>query len=196
MRVQLVDNFNRQLVKKNSGLYTLNAGLGRFTGLVTTGYIFAMRNGTSNLIKIHKMIIEAGFSGTGADSAQICHWRRFSAAALAGGTSILTNIVKNRSDMVDSTLVDARVADITGTTPLTVSGVTFETGEFREFVIPRRNGSSRSSIWNANDLLNDTIDLLSGEGIALHIDETAVVGDIISTSIEYGEYPLNPESIA
>lgn len=155
----------------------MTLGLGRFTGAVTTGAIFAMRNGTSKLLRVHRMVIQVGFSGVGnAQSTQIIQVKRFANATHSGGASLLANVVKHKSiSPVASTLLDARRADITGTSPLTDTGVVYE-APFRNTMLPRSLSGLSVMQWQDG---HDEILLMPSEGLAVVITETAVVGDSI-----------------
>lgn len=189
-RFMLVDGRNTLLHPVSEGRYSVDIGLGRFTGLVTTGPIFAMRldAASDRHVKIHKIVLYTGFSGTTAASAQIVQVKRFSTAACAGGTALTvpTDLIKNDSSwMRDSDINDARYADITGISPLTSVGVVFETS-LGSVSFPRSSGGGIVPLelnWDTPDELH----LIAGQGIALVTLNTAVAGDLITGFIEWSE---------
>lgn len=190
MKVQLVDNKQKFVHYSPDGRYSLDFVLGRFTGAVTAGAIFAMRNTlTSNnkVISIHKIHLRVGFSGTTAATSQILTLRRFGTATHSAGTAITlaAGAVKNHSNMPDSILLDARYADITGTAPLTETSVVYEPS-FDRFAIPRNPGGTSEHLWSSK--LGKSFFLHPGDGLALSIVNTAVVGDTVVGNVEWEEY--------
>lgn len=190
MKVIPCDNKGKFLYPAVEGRYMVDIGLGRFTGLVTAGAVFAMRNLLTNnnkLIAIHKIHLRLGFAGTAAASSQIITLRRFNAATHSGGiaVSLPTGAVKNHINMPESVLLDARYATISGTSPLTETSVIYEP-VFDTFMIPRNNGAPAEHLWVAE--VGDNIFLHPGEGLAVSITQTAVVGDIIVGNVEWDEY--------
>ncbi len=157
--------------------YYLTLGLGRFTGVVTTGAIFAMRAGASKVLRVHRIVIQGGFSGVGnAQSTQIIQVKRFSGATHTGGSSRLTSIVKHSSDEPASTVLDAREADITGTAPLTDTNVVYEAA-FRNTMLPRTLSGMSALLWSSD--LHPEVIIRPGEGLAIFTTASAVVGDSI-----------------
>mgnify|MGYP001599762486 CR=1 FL=1 len=193
MRVRVVDGKNQDIYPAKEGRYYLTLGLGRFTGAVTTGAVFAMRNGTSKLITVHRMVLQGGFSGAGAAaSTQIIQIKRFSAATHTGGTSILANVVKNSTTMAASTLLDARTADISGTSPLTDTSVVYE-APCRNSMIPRSLSGMSDLQWFSDR--HPELVLQPSEGLAIFLANTAVVGDNIVGLICWEEVTLGAGNI-
>jgi len=160
-------------------------GLGRFTAATTTGAIFAMRNGTTKVLHIHRMVLQTGFSGTGAaTSTQIVQLKRFSGATHSGGSSLLANVVKNSTILPASSLLDAREATISGTSPLTDTSVVYE-APCRNTMIPRSLTGTAGLVWTSD--LHDELVLQPSEGLAVFITATAVTGDSIVGLVCWGE---------
>lgn len=191
MKVQVVDSKNKFLYPAPDGRYMLDLVLGRFTGLVTAGAIFAMRNQVSasnnKVLAIHKVHLRFAFAGTAAATTQLVTLRRFSTATHSGGNALTlpTDAVKNHSNMPNSILLDARYADITGTAPLTETSVVYESS-FDRFSLPRNVAASVEHTWNAE--VGDAIFIHPGEGLAISVVNTAVVGDTIVGNVEWDEY--------
>jgi hypothetical protein len=191
LKIVLCDNKGKFLYPAADGRYGINLGLGRFTGAVTAGAIFAMRNqvaaSNNKVLAIHKIHFRLAFAGTLAASSQIFTLRRFNTATHGGGVAISlpAGAVKNHVNMPNSILLDARYADITTTNPLTEAGVVYEP-VFESFCNPRNNGAAVEHTWTA--ALADQFFLHPGEGLAISITQTAVVGDILVGSVEWDEY--------
>ena len=190
MKVIPCDNKGKFLYPASDGRYMINLGLGRFTAAVTAGAIFTMRNlltANNKVITLHKIHLRMGFAGTSAASSQIVTLRRFNTATHSGGTAITlpAGAVKNHINMPNSILLDARYADITATSPLTETSVVYES-VFDSFNIPRNNGAAVEHMWQA--AVGDHIFLHPGEGLAISITQTAVIGDILVGNVEWDEY--------
>ena len=185
----LTDGGGHLIHPKVDGRYSIDIGLGRFTGAVTAGAIFAMRNGILRHCKIHKIVLCVGFAGTTAATSQIIQIKRFNTATHSGGTAITisTGVIKNENGPIrSSTLADARYADITGTAPLTATSVVYE-ASCGSVNFPRSSGGGPSQLevhWDAPDEFHLTDE---SEGLALVTTQTAVVGDTITGWIEWSE---------
>ena len=191
MRAMLVNHKNNYLDIEADGHYHLSVDLSRFTGAVTTGAVFAMRNqvaaSNNKVIALSKINAHLAHTAAGnAQSVQVFWGKRFSTATHSGGSSILTSIAKHRSDGPASVLLDARIADITGTSPLTDTSVVYDS-PFRSRLLPRTVGSSVVSLWSTSEHDKECF-LLPGEGFALIIKNTAVAGDGILLDLEWDEY--------
>jgi len=172
-------------MNKEQARYYLTMGLGRFTAATTTGAIFAMRNGTTKVLQIHRVVVQVGFSGTGnAQTTQIIQLKRFSGATHSGGSSLLTSVVKNSTLLPASSLLDAREATISGTSPLTDTSVVYE-APFRNTMLPRSLSGLASLMWSSD--LHPELSLQPSEGIAVFITQTAVAGDSIVGLVCWGE---------
>ena len=185
MKVILVDSMSQNIHPAVEGRYHLTMGLGRFTGAITTGAIFAIRNGTSKLMLITRLVLQGGFSGVGnAQTTQIIQVKRFSAATHSGGASLLTSVGKHSTTMPASTLLDARQATISGTSPLTDTSVVYEAPAFNT-ILPRSLSGMSELHWQGQQ--HAELVLQPSEGLAVFITETAVAGDSIVGLVCWGE---------
>jgi hypothetical protein len=189
MRVQLTDGGGHLIHPKLDGRYSIDIVLGRFTGLVTAGTIFALRNASTRHCRITRVVLYTGFAGTTAATAQILQLKRFSAATPSGGTAITlaAGAVRHRNIMRDAILADARYADITGTAPLTVTNVVFEPS-MGSVSFPRSSGGGITGlefIWTKDNA--EGFHLADDEGFALVTTQTAVVGDLITGYVEFDQ---------
>jgi hypothetical protein len=172
-------------MNKEQARYNLTMGLGRFTAATTTGAIFAMRNGTTKTLKIHRMELQVGFSGAAsAATTQIIQLKRFSGATHSGGSSLLTSVVNNSTLLPASSLLDARQATISGTSPLTDTSVVYEAA-CRNTILPRTLSGLSSMVWFSD--IHDELSLQPSEGLAVFITETAVAGDSIVGLVGWSE---------
>lgn len=191
MRVQLVDSKQKFLYTNPDGMYCLHVNLSRFTAAVTTGAVFAMRNTLTNnnkVLALKKFILHSAFSGTTAASVQLFQIQRFDSATHSGGTSILATMGKCDTMAPASAVLDARIADITNTSPLTATNVVYR-GYCFGFILPRNPGGANIHIHE--NLENRQCFLRPGEGFALTILNTAVVGDGAVLDLQWDEYDAN-----
>lgn len=195
MKVQLVDNFKRELNKKPLGSYMIDIVLGRFTttGPLNAGAIFAMRSdpNKNTALIIRKLFFHTGFAGTAAATAQIFQVKTFSAATHSGGNAITLpgGATKRLSTIRNSDLLDARYADITGTNAnaLTATNVVYDSS-MRSFHSPRNNAAAVPVLMNPYEECTDKGQiLLPGEGIAIITLAVSVVGDILTGCITWDE---------
>lgn len=124
------------------------------------------------------------FDGTAAAATTIGYdFMRFSVATPTGGTALTP--IKKRSAYAASNVSDARFLD----TGLTVAGVTFET-PFARVQAPISVTSMIRPFEIDFSYLGDRgapFELASGEGLAIQLTATAVIGLGISGWVEYDE---------
>lgn len=169
--------------------YLMELAIGRFTGAVTTGAVFAFRNGASKTLYIRRIVVSMCFDGTAAASTQFLQIKRFNTAAYGGGSALTLPAVavKRNSSMGDSTLSDVRVATISGTSPLTVGSVVLENSIASVTCQRQVNAVNTVNLTWFGAHNKHSLQVAPNEGLAFIIANTAVVGDSIGGMIEWDE---------
>jgi hypothetical protein len=163
--------------------------LGQFSAVTTAGSIFTFRTdpNADKIVKIKKLFVSLGFTGTAEATTQIYQLKMFSAATPSGGTAI--TVTKQLSTQPASSILDIRSATISGTSPLTVTDVAFDAA-MRSFNCARRVGVSPVVLMEPYTEMKRAESgciLLPGEGFAILIANNAVVGDIITGCLTWTE---------
>jgi hypothetical protein len=184
-RVVPVDTYGNEINAKPTGSYMINIKNGQLTGIITTGAIWAMRNGATLSMYIRRIHLFASFAGTVAATTALYELMRFNTATPSGGSAYL-NPIKKRNTYGASTLADARYIN-SGTSPLTVTSVVFES-PFASLACPRQLAASNVLLLDYTACKpSDILVLAPNEGLAISIPASAVVGDSISGVIEWEE---------
>jgi hypothetical protein len=174
----------------NKRQYMCDLNLGQFSGAVTAGSIFTFRTDpdADKIVLIKKIFVSMGFTGTGEATSQIYQLKMFSAATPSGGAAITPS--KRLSTSPASSVLDIRSATISGTSPLTVTSVSFDVS-MRSFSCARRTGVNPDLLmepYNESKKDESGCILLPGEGFAILTVNTAVVGDIITGCLTWEEH--------
>ncbi len=152
------------------------------TAITAGSCILAMRNGASKIMRIKRIVLNVGFSGTVAATTSGFQLCRFATAAPTGGTTL--SAIKKRTTYGPSTIADARYNFAAA---LGVTGVAFET-QFAEIGCQRQL-AARGVLYLIADLVTNEIvfEIQPSEGLAVKLGVVAVIGDTLGGCIEWEE---------
>lgn len=153
--------------------------------LVAGATIWSMRNGTNFLISIRRILLTLGFSGAAATSTSAYQLYRFSGATPTGGNAL--TVAKRNSAYPPTSIIDAR---FNYAASLGVAGVIFETA-FAATGVQRQLAATQLFDLDYSDVFGgDRINLrlAPGEGLAIKIDNTGVIGDTIGGIVDWNEF--------
>jgi len=159
-----------------------------FSAAVVNGAtIWAMRNGSTRVIVFRRIFLTLGFRGAAATSTSSYLLCRFAGATPTGGSGI--TIVKRNSANPPTAVVDVRSNYAAS---LGVAGITFEEG-FANFGLQRQLNANQSIDLDyteafGGDRYMGNFRLLPGEGLAIKLENTAVIGDMIGGFVDWNEF--------
>lgn len=167
-----------------TGAYALPVNIRQTAATVANSTVWTMRNGASKKMFLRRILLQILFDGTAAAATTLKYMlARFSAATPTGGTALTA--VKMQSTFPATTLADARFLD----TGLTTTGITFET-EWATLAIPASvtNGVVHVPIpFIGSNEAKEPFVLAPNEGLAIRLQNAAVIGQGISGSIHWDE---------
>ena len=144
--------------------------------------IWAMRNGTSKMMRIKRLALFVGFDGTAAATTSCYQLMRFAGATPSGGTAL--SAVKKKSSLGASTMMDARY---NYGAALTVTGITFETSCLEIGAQRQVNANNGMGLFADLEGPDSIIELAPNEGLAINLFVASVIGDSIGGYIEWEE---------
>lgn len=154
-------------------------------GIASGSLIWAMRYNGSLKLRVKSGFLLASFDGTAAATTQEYQLVRFSAANTTGGTQLQPV----RSDTTGALpTVDAR---FNYAAALGVAGVTIETEFAAEWGVQRQVSANQNMpLPGRATSYSGFMDLRPGEGLAIRLGVTAVIGDSLGGHLELHEVPL------
>ncbi len=157
----------------------------RLTAAIASGSLiwsFRYNGGAGVVLRVKSGILSCGFDGIAASTTQEYQIVRISAANPTGGSTIQP--VKTIASTIPS--IDAR---FNYAAALTVAGVTIDAEFAVEWGCARQLSAGNQLILPGREsLYGSFLDLLNGEGFAIRLGVTAVIGDSLGGYFELQEY--------
>lgn len=184
-RNSLYDSAGNLVTYAPTGAYVLPINIRQTAATAAAATVWAMRYVTGALVvKLKKIRLSIGFDGTAAAGTSLGYQlMRFSAATPTAGTAI--TVIKKRTAYAGSVVTDARFLD----TGLTVAGVVFETAFDINKIPASVTGVTQTMFIDFVEPANrfGEFDLASGEGLAIQLERTAIVGQTLDGYVEWVE---------
>ncbi len=181
-RISQYDSSGNRIISEPVGVYMLPINLGRLTAIIAANSaIWTMRNTDTKTIRILDIEIHSAFDGTAVSTSALYNIVRFNTATPTGGTAM--TVIKASNDFSNSAITDARYNPAAA---LTVTSVVFET-PLAGISNPRQVNSTSYIHLKGNEIVYNTFELASGEGLAIRLGVDSVVGDVISGYVRWME---------
>lgn len=183
-RATQYDSGGTELFPAITGAYMLPIRVRQTATTAAASTVWAMRNVSGPLtVYIRKIKGAIIFDGTAATNTIGYDFMRFTTATPSSGTAL--TVIKKRTAYASSNVTDARFVD----TGLTVTSIVFET-PFAQALTPISVTSMVRPFeidFTENGIRQSGFELASGQGLAIQLTATAVVGLAINGWVEWDE---------